>query len=131
MFLLKQEFGILPMRAYQFRYYHYPKLATDFLTTCLSPDSIYILPWLSRSNSFLLNDIPGKQQWYGEYHEKGGARRIPFIGQFTRSDNGEIIAAAIGKTLDIGNKMREESPAAERVPGVATPLPLLRISSRV
>lgn len=57
----------------------------------------------------LLNDILRKQQWYKEYQEREGARPVPFIGRFTLSNSPEIIATDIRETLDINDKMREES----------------------
>ncbi len=57
----------------------------------------------------VLRDTLRKQQWYSEYQEDIGATPLKFIGRFAPENDYREIATDIRNTLEISQRMREES----------------------
>ena len=57
----------------------------------------------------VLRDTLRKQQWYSEYQEEIGATTLKFIGRFTPENDYQEIANDIRNTLEINQRLREES----------------------
>ncbi len=63
----------------------------------------------------VLNDAVFRQQWYSDYLREGGARQIPFVGSCEIEDGVEEVAARVGKSLHISERMRGECDSWERL----------------
>jgi Zn-dependent peptidase ImmA (M78 family)/DNA-binding XRE family transcriptional regulator len=57
----------------------------------------------------VLNDALLKQQWYSEYLEESGARKIAFVGSFRITDAVQEVAANMSKVLGIDHRARANS----------------------
>jgi Zn-dependent peptidase ImmA (M78 family)/DNA-binding XRE family transcriptional regulator len=57
----------------------------------------------------VVNDALLKQQWYSEYLEENGAKRIGFVGSFRIADGVREVAANMSKVLGIDRQARATS----------------------
>lgn len=57
----------------------------------------------------VVNDALLKQQWYSEYLEESGAKRVTFVGGFRIAHGVEEVAASMSKVLGIDRRTREEA----------------------
>jgi Zn-dependent peptidase ImmA (M78 family)/transcriptional regulator with XRE-family HTH domain len=57
----------------------------------------------------VVNDALLKQQWYSEYLEESGARKIAFVGSFQIADGVPEVAANMSKVLGIDHEARAHS----------------------
>jgi len=57
----------------------------------------------------VVNDALLKQQWYSEYLEESGAKKVAFVGGFRIADGVQEVAASMSKALGIDRKAREDA----------------------
>ena len=54
----------------------------------------------------VVNDALLKQQWYSEYLEASGAKKIPFVGSYRVADGVQDVVASMAKALGINDEAR-------------------------
>ena len=54
----------------------------------------------------VVNDALLKQQWYSEYLEANGAKKIPFVGSYKVADGVQDVVASMAKALGINDEAR-------------------------
>jgi Zn-dependent peptidase ImmA (M78 family)/DNA-binding XRE family transcriptional regulator len=57
----------------------------------------------------VVNDALLKQQWYSEYLEESGAKKVSFVGSRRIADGVQEVAASMSKALGIDRKAREDA----------------------
>jgi Zn-dependent peptidase ImmA (M78 family)/transcriptional regulator with XRE-family HTH domain len=57
----------------------------------------------------VVDDALLKQQWYSEYLQESGAKRVPFVGSYRMSDGVQHVAANVTKVLGINDTARAQS----------------------
>jgi Zn-dependent peptidase ImmA (M78 family)/transcriptional regulator with XRE-family HTH domain len=57
----------------------------------------------------VVDDALLKQQWYSEYLEESGAKKVPFVGSYRMSDGVQQVAASVSKVLGIDDAARASS----------------------
>jgi transcriptional regulator with XRE-family HTH domain len=57
----------------------------------------------------VVNDALLKQQWYSEYLEENGAKKVSFVGSYRMSDGVQRVAANVSKVLGIDDAARANS----------------------
>jgi hypothetical protein len=70
---------------------------------------------LKPSLNFLevVNDALLKQQWYSEYLEETGAKKVALVGGFRVTDGVQEVAASMSKALGIDRKAREDATSLQ------------------
>ena len=56
-----------------------------------------------------VNDVVVRQNWYREYVIANNGRALPFVGQFTPTDNVNLVARAIRTNLQVDERLRLRS----------------------
>jgi Zn-dependent peptidase ImmA (M78 family)/transcriptional regulator with XRE-family HTH domain len=57
----------------------------------------------------VVDDALLKQQWYSEYLQESGAKKVPFVGSYRMSDGVQHVAANVTKVLGINDTARAQS----------------------
>jgi len=57
----------------------------------------------------VVDDALLKQQWYSEYLEESGAKRVSFVGSYRMSDGVQQVVASVSKVLGINDAARASS----------------------
>lgn len=57
----------------------------------------------------VVNDALLKQQWYSEYLQESGAKKLSFVGSYRMSDGIQQVAASVSKVLGVDDTARANS----------------------